>query len=128
MIATVAIVYICRVYDTLASVCVRSRIGCEYLLVLEILLQGDAARHDGCELDVVHSTGAGVASKVLFDDFLANPTNPSDKAGDGCSVEERLHELVVRHCGVYLVFKFRFHRRCLRCRSQIAFAPCQSVA
>ena len=48
-------------------------IGWEYLLILQILLQGDAARHDGCELDVVHSIGAGIASKVFFDDFLANP-------------------------------------------------------
>ena len=78
---------------------VRSHINREYLLIIEILLQRDAARHDGCELDVVHGTGAGVASKVFFNDFLANPTNPSDKACDGCGVEERLHELVVRHGG-----------------------------
>ena len=83
----------------------RSHIGREYLLILEILLQGDAARHDGCELDVVHGIRAGVASKVFFEDLASNPTNPSDKAGDGCGVEERLHELVVRHGGVYLGFK-----------------------
>ena len=83
----------------------RSHIGWEYLLVLEILLQRDAASHDGCELDVVHYISTGVASKVFFDDFLANPANPRDKAGDGCGVEERLYELVVRHvvCGIHRV-------------------------
>ena len=80
----------------------RSHIGWKYLLVLEILLKRDAARHDGCELDVVHDIGAGVFGQVFFDDLAPNPTNPSDKAGDGCGVEERLHELVVRHCVVYL--------------------------
>ena len=89
----------------------RSHIGREYLLVLKILLQRDAAGHNSCKLDVVHGTGAGVARKVFFDDFLANPANSSDKAGDGCGVEERLHELVVRHGVVYIVFKFRLNLR-----------------
>ena len=79
----------------------------EYLLVLEILLQGDAARHDGCELDVVHSICAGVFSQVFFDYLASNPANPSDKASDGCGVEYRLQELVVRHGEVYLGFKIR---------------------
>ena len=35
-------------------------IGWEYLLVLQVFLQRDAARHDGCELDVVHRAGAGI--------------------------------------------------------------------
>ena len=91
-----------------------SHIGWEYLLVFQVFLQRDAACHDGCELDVVHRDGAGIASKVFFDDFLANPTNPSDKACDSCSVEDRFDELVVRHvvCGIYrvlrLVFVFSF--------------------
>ena len=85
----------------------RSHIGWEYLLVLEILLQGDAARHDGCELDVVHSICAGVFGQVFFDDLASNPTNPSDKASDGCGIKYRLHELVVRHGEVYLGFKIR---------------------
>ena len=82
------------------------RLHWEYFLVLEILLQGDAARHDGCELDVVHKICAGVFGQVFFDDFAANKANPSDKAGDGCGVEYRLHELVVGHGGVYLGFSF----------------------
>ena len=86
----------------------RSHIGREYLLILEILLQGDAARHDGCELDVVHGIGAGVFGQVFFDDLASNPTNPSDKAGDGRGVEYRLHELVVRHGEVYIGFKIHF--------------------
>ena len=82
----------------------RLHIGREYLLVLEILLEGDAARHDGCELDVVHSICAGVFGQVFFDDLASNPANPSDKTGDGCGVEYRLHELVVRHGEVYIGF------------------------
>ena len=85
----------------------RSHIGREYLLILEILLQGDAARHDGCELDVVHGIGAGVFGQVFLNDLASNPANPSDKASDGCGVEYRLHELVVRHGEVYLGFKIR---------------------
>ena len=79
----------------------------EYLLVLEILLQGNAARHDGCELDEVHKICAGIFGQVFFDDLAPNPANPSDKASDGCGVHYRLHELVVGHGGVYLGFKIR---------------------
>ena len=86
----------------------RLDVNREYLLVLEILLKGDAARHDGCELDVVHSICAGVFGQVFFDDLASNPTNPSDKASDGCGIEYRLHELVVRHGEVYLGFKILF--------------------
>ena len=85
-------------------VCARSHIGWEYFLVLQILLQRDAASHDDCELDVVHRIGAGVFGQVFLDDLAPNPANPSDKAGDGCGVKERLHELVVGHGGVYLGF------------------------
>ena len=113
MIATVAIVYT-QGFTRWWLARGRSHINREYLLVLEILLQGDAAGHDGCELDVVHSAGTGVFGQIFFDDLATNPANPSDKASDGCGIEKRLHELVVRHGGVYLVFKFRFHRRC-RC-------------
>ena len=102
----------------------RSHIGRENLLILEILLQGDAARHDGCELDVVQSTCAGVFGQVFFDDLASNPANPSDKASDGCGVEKRFHELVVRHGGVYI--GFNFHRLCLRIAAAAA-APFLSV-
>ena len=74
-------------FHVLASVRVRSHVHGEYLLVLEILLQCDAARHDDCELDVVHSTSAGVFGQVFLDDLAPNPANPSDKAGNGCGVE-----------------------------------------
>ena len=96
MISIVAIVYIQGLY-----------IGWEYFLVLQAFLQRDAARHDGCELNVVHSIGAGVASKVFFNDFLSNPANTSDKACDSCGVEDRFDELVVRHdvCGILRVLK-----------------------
>ena len=84
----------------------RSHIGRKYLLVFKILLQRNAARHNGCELDVVHGIGAGVFGQVFFNDLATNPANPGDKAGDGCGVEERLHELVVRHGVVYIGFRF----------------------
>ena len=74
-------------------------------MVLEILFQGNAARHDGCELDVVHKICAGVFGQVFFDDLASNPANSSDKASDGRGVEYRLHQLVVRHGEVYLGFK-----------------------
>ena len=83
------------------------RLRWDYLLVLEILLQGDAARHDGCELYVVHKICAGVFGQVFFDNFASNPANTSDKASDGRGVHYRLHELVVRHGEVYLGFKIR---------------------
>ena len=78
----------------------------DYLLVFEILFQGNAARHDGCELDVVHKICAGIFGQVFFDDLASKKANPSDKASDGCGVEYRLHELVVRHGEVYLGFSF----------------------
>ena len=83
------------------------RLHWDYLLVLEILFQGDAARHNGCELDVVHKICAGVFGQVFFDDLASKKANPSDKASDGCGVDDRLHELVVRHGEVYLGFKIR---------------------
>ena len=81
------------------------RLRWDYLLVLEILLQGNAARHDGCELDEVHKICAGVFGQV-FDDLASKKANPSDKASDGRGVDYRLHELVVRHGEVYLGFFF----------------------
>ena len=69
----------------------------KYFLVLQVFLQGDAANHGGCELDVVHQAGTRVAREVFFDNFFANPSNPGDKASDGCGVEYRFDELVVRH-------------------------------
>ena len=54
-------VYVCFAYWLAGS-----HIGREYLLVFQILFQGDAARHDGCELDVVHDIGAGVFGQVFF--------------------------------------------------------------
>ena len=81
---------------------VRSQVVWEDFLVLQVFLQRDAARHGGCELDVVHQAGTRVGSEVFFDGLFANPSNPSDKASDGCGVEERFDELVVRHgCAQY---------------------------
>ena len=91
-----------RVYKLNGSASARSHIVWKYFLVPQVFLQRDAASHDGCELDVVHQAGTRIASKVFFDDLFANPPNPSDKASDGCGVEERFDELVVRHgCAQY---------------------------
>ena len=66
---------------------VRSHIGREYLLVLEILLQGDAARHDGCELDVVQTISAArhfnrqsVCKAVLFIAITAEVSPPAARS------------------------------------------------
>ena len=75
----------------------HSQVVWKYFLILQVFLQGNAASHDGCELDVVHNISTGVFGQVFFDYFAANPPNPSDKASDGCGVEERFDELVVRH-------------------------------
>ena len=75
--------------------------GSMFWSVLKVFLQGDAASHDSCELDVVHDTRTGISCEVFFDCFFANPTNTSDKVSDRCGVEDRFHELVVRHC-VYI--------------------------
>ena len=97
MIAIVAIVYIQGLH-----------IGWEYFLVLQVFCQRDAARHDGCELDVVHSIGTGVFGQVFFDYLAPNPTNASDKASYSCGVEDRFDELVVRHgVSIHRVFKIR---------------------
>ena len=85
-----------------------SHVGWEYLLVFEILLKGDASSHDGCKLHVVHGIGAGVFGQVFLENLAPNPPKPSDQPCDGCGVKERFHELVVRHCGVYLGFQFRY--------------------
>ena len=83
----------------------RSQVVWKYFLVLQVFLQGDAASHGGCELDVVHQAGTRVASEVFFDDLSANSSNPSDKASDGCGVEERFDELVVRHvCAAWYIY------------------------
>ena len=42
---------------------------------------------------------------VASPNAVHHPANPSDKASDGCGIEYRLHELVVRHGEVYLGFK-----------------------
>ena len=87
MIAIVAIVWYMYGFRVVSEASVCSHIGWEYFLVLQVFLQRDAARHDGCELDVVHRACAGIVSKVFFDDFLSNPANTSNKASDSCGVE-----------------------------------------
>ena len=85
------------VYKLQGWASVRSYVDWEDFLVLQVFLQRNAARHGGCELEVVHQAGTRVGSEVFFDGLFTNPSNPCDKGGDGCGVEDRLHELVVRH-------------------------------
>ena len=83
-------------------------IGWKYLLILQVFLQHDAACHDCCKLDVVHSIGTGVFGQVFFDYLAPNPANTSDKACDSCGVEDRFDKLVVRHgVSIHRVFKIR---------------------
>ena len=63
-----------------------------------ILLQGNTPSHDGCELDVAHNICTGISCEVFFGCFLDNPANTGNKASDRCGIEDRFHELVVRHC------------------------------
>ena len=95
---------ICMVYKLQGwEASVRSHVDWEDFLVLQVLLQRDAASHDGCEINVVYQADTRVGSEVFVDGLFANPSNPCDKAGDGCGVEDRLHELVIGHgaCAVY---------------------------
>ena len=97
IMAIETIVCIYRGLQTPGWASVRSQVVWKYFLVFQVFLQGDAASHDGGELDVVHQAGTRIASKVFFDDCFYNPPNSSDKASDGCGIEDRFDELVVRH-------------------------------
>ena len=46
-------------------------------MVLEILLECNAARHDGREIHVVHQMAAMVGGKVFFDNLFCDPPMPA---------------------------------------------------
>ena len=48
-------------------------------LVLEVLFERNAARHDGGELHVIHRATAGIRSKILFTTFFAAQPMPAAK-------------------------------------------------
>ena len=48
--------------------------GGKDFLVLEVLFERNAARHDGGELHVIHRTAAGVRSKILFHNLFLRPS------------------------------------------------------
>ena len=89
-----------------ASVC--SQVVWKNFLVLQVFLQGDAARHGGCELDVVHQAGTRVASEVFFDDLLPiQPipvTRPVMVAASRRDLTSLLSDIGVRSV-VYIWFK-----------------------
>ena len=74
-----------------------SNVGRDDFLVLEVLFERDAARHDGGELCVVHRTAAGVRGKILFHHLFCDPADAGGKASESCSFDGRFHKLVVRH-------------------------------
>ena len=69
-------------------------------MVLEILLQREAASHDGGEFGIIHDIAAGVAGEVFLHDFFPNPANAGGNAGKSCGVHDCFHKLVVRHVDI----------------------------
>ena len=74
-----------------------SNVGGEDFLVLGVLFERDAARHDGGELCVIHRTAAWVAGKILFHHLFCDPADAGGEASESCSFDDRFHKLVVRH-------------------------------
>ena len=77
------------------------------LLVFEVLFQVDDGSYDSCELCKVHDIAAGVRSEVLFNHLFQNPADAGSKAGKSGRINNRFHELVVRH-GEYVSEIFIF--------------------
>jgi len=46
-------------------------------LILEVLFERNAARHDGGELHVIHRAAAGIRSKILFYNLFCGPADAS---------------------------------------------------
>ena len=88
---------------------VRSQVVWKYFLVLQVFLQGDAASHGGCELDVVHQAGTRVAREVFFDDLFANPSIPATRpvmvAASRRDLTSLLSDMCAVWCGIYMVYK-----------------------
>ena len=66
-------------------------------MVLEVLFEGNAARHDYSELCVVHSTAAGVGGKILFHHLFCDQADAGGEASESYSLDNRFNRLVVRH-------------------------------
>ena len=47
----------------------------EDFLVLEVLFERNAARHDGGELHVIHKAAAGLGSEILFHNLFRGPAD-----------------------------------------------------
>ena len=52
--------------------------GGKDFLALEVLFERNAPCHDGGEFHVVHSTAAGVRSKILFHNLFCDPADAGD--------------------------------------------------
>ena len=82
-----------------------SNVGGEDFLVLEVLFNRDASRHDGGESCVVHCTAAGVGGKILFQHLFCDPADADGEASESCSFNDRVNKLVVRHGGIAMYAK-----------------------
>ena len=69
--------------------------GGKDFLVLEVLFERNAPRNHGGELHVVHSTAAGVRSKILFYNFFCDPADASGQTGYSSSIHDGFNKLVV---------------------------------
>ena len=66
-------------------------------LVREVLLQRNAAHHNGRELYVVHCAAAGVGCEILFPNLFDHPADAGREPGQRRRVQNGLDKLVVGH-------------------------------
>ena len=62
---------------------------------LEVLFERNATCHDGGELHIVHSTAAGVRSKILFHNLFCDPADAGGQTGYSSSIYDCFNKLVV---------------------------------
>ena len=90
------------IYQSLFFDSLISNVGGKEFLVLEVLFERVAARHDRSELYVVDRTAVGVGGKILFHHLFCDPADAGGKASESCSFDDRFNKLVVRHgCAMY---------------------------
>ena len=69
--------------------------GGKDFLVLQVLFERNATCHDGGELHIVHSTAAGVRSKILFHNLFCDPADACGQTGYSSSINDGFNKLVV---------------------------------
>jgi len=94
-------------------------------LVLEVLLEGNAAGQGRGELDVVRGIAAGVSSEVLFHNLSCDPTDAGDKAGENSGVSDSFDKLVVRQGRVNMKGRRKVQKKInLLCPPRPRRCPC----